>query len=70
MAEGGERDSAGRTGKIEPGKTRPSLTAEGPIPSCLSQLVGILLSQILVNQIKDQIKLQLYNQQHRADPWY
>nr|XP_009675340.1 PREDICTED: tetraspanin-33 [Struthio camelus australis] len=39
-------------------------------PSPLLQLVGILLSQILVNQIKDQIKLQLYNQQHRADPWY
>ncbi|XP_025946986.1 tetraspanin-33 isoform X3 [Apteryx rowi] len=36
----------------------------------IPQLVGILLSQILVNQIKDQIKLQLYNQQHRADPWY
>ncbi|NWR54229.1 TSN33 protein, partial [Bucorvus abyssinicus] len=34
------------------------------------QLVGILLSQILINQIRDQIKLQLYNQQHRADPWY
>ncbi|KAM7121050.1 tetraspanin-33 isoform 5-T5 [Molossus nigricans] len=44
-----------------------------PYSCCLptpSQLVGILLSQILVNQIKDQIKLQLYNQQHRADPWY
>ncbi|XP_037023626.1 tetraspanin-33 isoform X5 [Artibeus jamaicensis] len=36
----------------------------------IPQLVGILLSQILMNQIKDQIKLQLYNQQHRADPWY
>ncbi|XP_034375515.1 tetraspanin-33 isoform X1 [Arvicanthis niloticus] len=36
----------------------------------IPQLVGILLSQVLVNQIKDQIKLQLYNQQHRADPWY
>ncbi|XP_045367028.2 tetraspanin-33 isoform X2 [Camelus bactrianus] len=36
----------------------------------IPQLVGILLSMILVNQIKDQIKLQLYNQQHRADPWY
>ncbi|XP_008256441.1 tetraspanin-33 isoform X3 [Oryctolagus cuniculus] len=36
----------------------------------IPQLVGILLSQILVSQIKDQIKLQLYNQQHRADPWY
>nr|KAF6419653.1 tetraspanin 33 [Rousettus aegyptiacus] len=36
----------------------------------IPQLLGILLSQILVNQIKDQIKLQLYNQQHRADPWY
>ncbi|PKU26804.1 tetraspanin-33 [Limosa lapponica baueri] len=34
------------------------------------QLVGILLAQILINQIRDQIKLQLYNQQHRADPWY
>ncbi|TEA25265.1 hypothetical protein DBR06_SOUSAS1010163, partial [Sousa chinensis] len=36
----------------------------------IPQLVGILLSMILVSQIKDQIKLQLYNQQHRADPWY
>ncbi|XP_065693152.1 tetraspanin-33 isoform X1 [Patagioenas fasciata] len=34
------------------------------------QLVGILLAQILINQIRDQIKLQFYNQQHRADPWY
>ena len=44
--------------------------AEDPILSHLFQLVGILLSMILVSQIKDQIKLQLYNQQHRADPWY
>ncbi|KAJ6651536.1 hypothetical protein lerEdw1_020871 [Lerista edwardsae] len=36
----------------------------------IPQLVGILLSQVLVHQIRDQIKLQLYNQQHRADPWY
>uniref|UniRef100_A0A4X2K2E2 Tetraspanin n=1 Tax=Vombatus ursinus TaxID=29139 RepID=A0A4X2K2E2_VOMUR len=36
----------------------------------IPQLVGILLSQILINQIKDQVKLQLYNRQHRADPWY
>lgn len=33
------------------------------------QLVGILLSQILINQIQDQIKLQNYNQKHRSDPW-
>lgn len=51
--------------------------SQGKAPACSlrafsppSQLVGILLSQILVSQIKDQIKLQLYNQQHRADPWY
>ncbi|XP_033019014.1 tetraspanin-33 [Lacerta agilis] len=36
----------------------------------IPQLVGILLSQVLVNQIRDQIKLLLYNQQHRADLWY
>ena len=36
----------------------------------IPQLGGILLSMNLVSQIKDQIKLQLYNQQHRADPWY
>ncbi|NWT20807.1 TSN33 protein, partial [Vireo altiloquus] len=36
----------------------------------LPQLVGIVLAQLLINQIRDQIKLQLYNQQHRADPWY
>lgn len=35
----------------------------------IPQLVGILLSQILINQIKDQIELQNYNQRHRADPW-
>eukprot|EP00061_Rhincodon_typus_P016511 g44771.t1 len=34
----------------------------------IPQLVGILLSQILINQIKDQIELQKYNSQHRADP--
>ncbi|XP_040199177.1 tetraspanin-33 [Rana temporaria] len=36
----------------------------------IPQLVGILLSQVLINQIKDQIKLQRYNLQHRSDPWY
>ncbi|XP_075781556.1 tetraspanin-33 isoform X2 [Pelodiscus sinensis] len=36
----------------------------------IPQLVGILLSQILINQIRDQIKLQVYNQRHQADPWY
>ncbi|NXH29410.1 TSN33 protein, partial [Myiagra hebetior] len=36
----------------------------------LPQLVGIVLAQLLINQIRDQIKLQLYNQQHRADPWH
>ncbi|XP_061523725.1 tetraspanin-33 [Phycodurus eques] len=35
----------------------------------IPQLVGILLSQILINQIKDQIELQNYNLRHRADPW-
>ncbi|XP_059360487.1 tetraspanin-33-like [Carassius carassius] len=35
----------------------------------IPQLVGIILSQILINQIQDQIKLQNYNQQHRSDPW-
>lgn len=33
------------------------------------QLVGILLSQILINQIKDQIELQNYHLKHRSDPW-
>uniref|UniRef100_UPI00398EFCCE tetraspanin-33 isoform X2 n=1 Tax=Pristiophorus japonicus TaxID=55135 RepID=UPI00398EFCCE len=43
-----------------------------PYSCCLrsKELVGILLSQILINQIKDQIELQKYNSQHRADPWY
>nr|XP_015208037.1 PREDICTED: tetraspanin-33 [Lepisosteus oculatus] len=36
----------------------------------IPQLVGILLSQILTNQIKDQIELQKYNMQHRSDPWH
>lgn len=35
----------------------------------IPQLVGILLSQILINQIKDQIELQNYNRKHRTDPW-
>ncbi|XP_071358643.1 tetraspanin-33 [Trachinotus anak] len=35
----------------------------------IPQLVGILLSQILINQIKDQIELQSYNLKHRSDPW-
>ncbi|XP_028667344.1 tetraspanin-33 isoform X3 [Erpetoichthys calabaricus] len=36
----------------------------------IPQLVGILLSQILINQIKDQIELQKYNLQHQADIWH
>ncbi|XP_041637009.1 tetraspanin-33 [Cheilinus undulatus] len=35
----------------------------------IPQLVGILLSQILINQIKDQIELQNYNLKHHNDPW-
>ncbi|XP_034434080.1 tetraspanin-33 isoform X1 [Hippoglossus hippoglossus] len=35
----------------------------------IPQLVGILLSQILINQIKDQILLQKYSAKHRTDPW-
>ncbi|XP_035280216.1 tetraspanin-33 isoform X2 [Anguilla anguilla] len=35
----------------------------------IPQLVGMLLSQILINQIKDQIELQEYNLRHRSDPW-
>ncbi|XP_026183050.1 tetraspanin-33 isoform X2 [Mastacembelus armatus] len=35
----------------------------------IPQLVGILLSQILINQIKDQINLQNYNIKHQVDPW-
>ncbi|XP_051911113.1 tetraspanin-33 [Hippocampus zosterae] len=35
----------------------------------IPQLVGILLSQMLISQIKDQIELQNYNLKHRADPW-
>ncbi|KAL6116800.1 tspan33 [Pungitius sinensis] len=35
----------------------------------IPELVGILLSQILINQIKDQIELQNYNLKHRSDPW-
>ncbi|KAL4640737.1 tetraspanin-33-like [Arapaima gigas] len=36
----------------------------------IPQLVGILLSQVLINQITDQIELQNYNVQHRCDPWH
>lgn len=35
----------------------------------IPQLVGIFLSQILINQIKDQIELQNYNLNHRSDLW-
>ncbi|CAK6961411.1 tetraspanin-33 [Scomber scombrus] len=35
----------------------------------IPQLVGILLSQILINQIKDQIELQKYQYKHQTDPW-
>ncbi|KAG7256854.1 hypothetical protein CRUP_029769 [Coryphaenoides rupestris] len=35
----------------------------------IPQLVGIMLSQILINQLKDQIELQNYNLRHRTDPW-
>uniref|UniRef100_A0A3Q4AFC7 Tetraspanin n=1 Tax=Mola mola TaxID=94237 RepID=A0A3Q4AFC7_MOLML len=35
----------------------------------IPQLVGILLSQILINQIKEQIELQTYDLKHRSDPW-
>ncbi|KAJ8269748.1 hypothetical protein COCON_G00123550 [Conger conger] len=35
----------------------------------IPQLVGMLLSQILINQIRDQIELQDYNHLHRSDPW-
>ncbi|XP_042561712.1 tetraspanin-33 [Clupea harengus] len=33
------------------------------------QLVGLFLSQNLIQQIKDQIQLQQYNQKHQVDPW-
>ncbi|XP_043944763.1 tetraspanin-33 [Protopterus annectens] len=36
----------------------------------IPQLVGILLSQMLISQIKDQIALQRYNLQHSRDIWY
>lgn len=35
----------------------------------IPQLVGMLLSQILINQIKEQVELQKYNLNHRSDPW-
>ncbi|XP_022605179.1 tetraspanin-33 [Seriola dumerili] len=35
----------------------------------IPQLVGIVLSQILINQIKDQVELQSYQLKHRSDPW-
>ncbi|XP_061570780.1 tetraspanin-33 [Cololabis saira] len=35
----------------------------------IPQLVGIVLSQSLINQIKDQVELQNYNLRHRVDPW-
>ncbi|TKS90854.1 Tetraspanin-33 [Collichthys lucidus] len=35
----------------------------------IPQLVGILLSQLLINQIKEQIELQNYNLKHSFDPW-
>ncbi|KAM6895241.1 tetraspanin-33 isoform 1-T2 [Xenentodon cancila] len=35
----------------------------------IPQLVGMVLSQVLINQIKDQVELQNYDLRHRADPW-
>ncbi|KAK1790333.1 hypothetical protein P4O66_014242 [Electrophorus voltai] len=35
----------------------------------ITRLVGIMLSQVLINQIQDQIKLQDYNLQHHTDLW-
>lgn len=35
----------------------------------IPQLVGIVLSQVLISQIQDQIKLQDYNLRHHSDPW-
>ncbi|XP_034262992.1 tetraspanin-33 [Pantherophis guttatus] len=35
----------------------------------LPQLIGILLSQVLVSQIKDQVKFLSYNQRHQTDYW-
>ncbi|KAJ8262246.1 hypothetical protein GJAV_G00164250 [Gymnothorax javanicus] len=35
----------------------------------IPELVGMFLSQMLVNQIKDQIELQAYNVRHRSDLW-
>ncbi|XP_016344807.1 tetraspanin-33-like isoform X2 [Sinocyclocheilus anshuiensis] len=54
--------------KENPSRERCSV----PFSCCLiskEESVGILLSQILINQIQDQIKLQNYNKQHRSDPW-
>ncbi|XP_014911751.1 tetraspanin-33 [Poecilia latipinna] len=33
------------------------------------ELVGMILSQLLMNQIKKQIELQQYNLNHSSDPW-
>ncbi|XP_014849891.1 PREDICTED: tetraspanin-33 [Poecilia mexicana] len=33
------------------------------------ELVGMILSQLLINQIKQQIELQQYNLNHSSDPW-
>lgn len=38
-------------------------------PYSVQQLVGLFLSQNLIQQIKDQIQLQQYNQKHQVDPW-
>uniref|UniRef100_A0A8C5FVV3 Tetraspanin n=1 Tax=Gadus morhua TaxID=8049 RepID=A0A8C5FVV3_GADMO len=35
----------------------------------IPQLVGIMLSQIMINQIREQIDLQNYNHRHQSDPW-
>ncbi|CAL8405412.1 unnamed protein product [Arctogadus glacialis] len=36
----------------------------------IPQLVGIMLSQIMINQIREQIDLQNYNHRHQSDPWH
>ncbi|KAM3927631.1 tetraspanin-33 isoform 2-T2 [Leptodactylus fuscus] len=32
--------------------------------------LGLAIPQVLINQIRDQVKLQRYNLQHQSDPWY
>lgn len=67
---GGHRAGTGHTAGMTRSELKLPTAAESSPPCFLClQLVGMLLSQILINQIKDQVELLNYNLKHQSDPW-